>query len=769
MKSVRLVLLVLAAYGSLWAQEGGKAFAAAGTELQIRLRQAVSSYSSKAGTPITALVIAPVEREGKVVIPMGSTLSGYVREARRVGLGFSRETALLHLEFDRIVLPGQEGREIAGRVSRLDDARERVDPEGRIRGIRATDSFAAKISGYAMAATAFDPMALLFGLAASQSVFRLPDSSVVLPAGTEMLFRLEKDLPVEGVFGEPYPRQKREAASVAQLEKIVEALPFRTATQTDGTPSDLTSLLYVGSREAVERAFAAAGWVRADQLDGRSTYGVMRSIIENQGYRSAPMSMLVLAGQEPELTYAKTLNTFFSRHHLRIYGQKQQWEGRPLWTSTATYDSGIGFSRGAKTFIHLINENIDEERSKVINDLTLTGCVAGLSYIERPWVPRDAKNSTGDTLRTDGRIAVLEMNECEKPSRASEAEAMGTTQGLRQSAYLRPIRSTTLTLRNDLLRGSIPYQIFNGIQMAREYFRKPADEAVKSFRYGGQEFLIVEGAKPQRHAAVPKDAGHRVKMRGEEISPRRYEHQLSFSLSGGLSGFGGGTETLLPMTLFVRTAGGVVRDPLAFRSSFERGWTLSPKVTLHSWRYVSNEFAYTRTQTNFRLVGRDEVVGAVSDSRSKAAIRTFTYNTLLHLRPKGSRVRPYLAGGPAFQLIHLLDAEPSQSRLLKFAARDAALFLTAYNFGSKPALEGGGVFQAGLTYGGGVHWHVTPRLFLRADFRETMTRKPDLWKTLPEKLKRETDSETLRLEYAPIERTGVLRHQVVTMGIGVAF
>lgn len=42
MKSVRLVLLVLAAYGSLWAQEGGKAFAGAGTQLQIRLRQALS-------------------------------------------------------------------------------------------------------------------------------------------------------------------------------------------------------------------------------------------------------------------------------------------------------------------------------------------------------------------------------------------------------------------------------------------------------------------------------------------------------------------------------------------------------------------------------------------------------------------------------------------------------------------------------------------------------------------------------------------------------
>jgi hypothetical protein len=128
-----------------------------------------------------------------------------------------------------------------------------------------------------------------------------------------------------------------------------------------------------------------------------------------------------------------------------------------------------------------------------------------------------------------------------------------------------------------------------------------------------------------------------------------------------------------------------------------------------------------------------------------------------------------VAAGPAVQLIHLLDARPETNGLLKFAARDVALFVTAYNFGSKPALDGGGVFQFGLNYGGGVKVHVTPRLFMRVDFRETVTRKPDFWKSLPQRLKESTDTEVLRLEYGPVVRGGALRHQVVTMGIGVAF
>jgi len=500
---IKVCGFVLLSFGlALLAQEPVVDAIPAGTVLQIRLKQTVSSYVMKAGTPVLAEVIAPVEVKGKTLLPFRTELIGYVKEARRVGLGFSRETALLHLEFDQIQFPGKEARPIAGMVSRLDDARERVDTQGRIRGIRATDTFSSMLAGFAVSAGAFDPMALIFALASSLSVFRLPDSSVVLPTGTEMRFRVGADLKVETAFGEQYPELR-----VSGLDRMVKELPFRAATQTDNTPFDLMSLMYLGSQEAIERAFEAAGWVRSDKLDGKSSYGVMRSIVENQGYKTAPMSVLVLNGKEPELAFAKTLNTFFSRHHLRIYSQPSSLDSKPVWTSTATYDSGIGFSKGAKTFIHLINENIDEQSSKVINDLLLTGCVNGVGYQDRPWVPRDAKNSTGDTLRTDGRIAVLRLNDCLKPARADAEDLSRVQSKLRQSAYVRPLRSTILTLRNDLLRGNMAYQALHGFRLAKGLLAKSTDaDPPKMFPYGGQEFLIVDGSKPVRHPAVPNDA-----------------------------------------------------------------------------------------------------------------------------------------------------------------------------------------------------------------------------------------------------------------------
>ncbi len=60
------------------------------------------------------------------------------------------------------------------------------------------------------------------------------------------------------------------------------------------------------------------------------------------------------------------------------------------------------FSSKQKPFIHVIDQYIDNERSKVVNDLEFTGCVQAMELVPRPWAPQDAYNSTGDRLRTDG-------------------------------------------------------------------------------------------------------------------------------------------------------------------------------------------------------------------------------------------------------------------------------------------------------------------------------------------------------------------------------
>lgn len=750
----------------------------AGTVLQIRLTKALSSYTSKRGEPVGAEVISPVVVQAKTVLPRLTELTGVLADVHKVGLGFSRETALLHLQFDRLRIPGQAELVLGGRISSLDDAREHVDSNGRIRGIRATDTFGNVVGGLAITVASFDPMSMMFALSSSTAIFRIPDSSIILPAGTELKFRLEQDLAVpaaavNSIRADPSIFADQGTAQ-STFEPIVREMPFRTETKGDRQPSDLTSLLYAGSQEAIERAFAAAGWVRSDKLDKRSACGVMRSIVENQGYQAAPMSVLLLDDKEPVMAYAKTLNTFFSRHHLRIYAQTGEFRGKPLFTSTATYDSGIGFSKAARTFIHVINENIDEERAKVINDLLMTGCIDGIAYVDRPWVPLDARNATGDRLRTDGRIAVLDLNDCASP-RTAETAGREAAVRLKQSAALRPVRSTVLTLRNDLMRGNIIYQGYSGLKLARSYFNgRKSDgnsEAPRTVSYAGQQFLIVEGAaKASPDPALPKDAGMELHKHMDEHRrhPESYTNRILFSLSGGLSGYGNDRFSTQALD-FVSTES---PSPLLLRFNIDtylrRGWTISPSATFHHTRYISHEFAYSRTSTNAQLYARDEPSGVELDSRSKATIRRFSYTPLIHFRPNGSRFRPYAAAGPVLHLIHLADAAAQENRFLKLAARDVAFLLSAYNFGSKPPLEGGGIFQLGLQYGAGARFHVTPRFFIRGDFRETLSRQPNFWKGAQDSLSDGT-SGSLRIELPPLTRHSMLRHQLVTMGIGVAF
>ena len=281
---------------------------------------------------MAAEVIAPVTVNGATVIPLGAKVPGYVRAVRRVGLGLVRESAMIHVVFDRLEAPGLGSIPIQGEIREVDNARETIDAQGRIQGIRATASFASILSGAAISAASLDPMLLVFGLSASLSTFRIPESEIYLPAGTELHFRLTQPLHIESQFS--LPVSTLEGTTQQPLTELVRSIPFRTVTQATNVESDLTNLVFLGSRDAVERAFDAAGWSQTDARNARSYYGTMRSIVENQGYREAPMSVLLLDGAAPQFTYAKTLNTFFKRHHLRIFSRSETAYGLPVWTSS---------------------------------------------------------------------------------------------------------------------------------------------------------------------------------------------------------------------------------------------------------------------------------------------------------------------------------------------------------------------------------------------------------------------------------------------------
>jgi hypothetical protein len=92
-----------------------------GTVLQIRLQQTVSSFGSKRDAPVSAIVIAPVESEHQIVLPLNSELRGILIEVRRVGMGVARESAMLQIDLDSIKLPDGQTLPIKGHIIAVDE------------------------------------------------------------------------------------------------------------------------------------------------------------------------------------------------------------------------------------------------------------------------------------------------------------------------------------------------------------------------------------------------------------------------------------------------------------------------------------------------------------------------------------------------------------------------------------------------------------------------------------------------------------------------
>ena len=57
--------------------------------------------------------------------------------------------------------------------------------------------------------------------------------------------------------------------------------------------------------------------------------------------------------------------------------------------------------------------------------------------------------------------------------------------------------------------------------------------------------------------------------------------------------------------------------------------------------------------------------------------------------------------------------------------RNVGLIRAAYNFGSSPPLDGGGIFQFAFQYGGGFKYRFSRRWLVQLDYRETLGPQPD--------------------------------------------
>jgi hypothetical protein len=391
--------------GIVWLVVGAIASAAevpSGTRLEIRLTSAVNTANAKVDQAFEAVVIAPVVASNQIVIAAGVKLKGHIKEVKAAVN--PDDQAVLDLAFDQISDASRKRANVSARLVGVDNARESVDKDGRILGILASQTGSGRLDqGINKVTEKYSGLGELLGTI-KQAVLKETDANIDFEPGVEMTLELTKPLAWTGSAGAPNVRPVEPQGELADL---VNRQPFRTSAGKPLKQSDITNILFLGSRQDLENAFQTAGWSTAEQLSAKSKLETFRAMSEQRGYKEAPVSVLFLNGRPPDLVFQKQTDTFNSRHHLRIWQRPEHFHGRDVWVCSATHDTGIDFSEENRTFVHRVDGQIDRERAKVVNDLLFTGLVTALSLVDRPAVPVSLFNATGDKIETDGRMVIV--------------------------------------------------------------------------------------------------------------------------------------------------------------------------------------------------------------------------------------------------------------------------------------------------------------------------------------------------------------------------
>jgi len=428
-----------------------------------------------------------------VVFPVGTSIEGTVHSVRKVGWGIRHETAALDLHFDHATVPGGFPTAISASVVEVENAREQVTSKGVIQGIRSSDTPEGRINSRLIHLPTYNPYSDL-GLIVYKATFPIfPEPEIYYPAGTDLRLKLTDS--VRSLTVTPFSPSERLTETIAELdvERMVPTLPSRTTTVKLAN-ADLVNLAFIGSRDQVEGAFQQAGWSGSDAFSKRTFVRTFYSFLNDSTYDQAPMKTLLLDGRPADMQWQKSLNSYNRRDHLRMWQWSETSDSEIVWLSSSTHDARATLSVKQRGFVHHIAPDIDDERSTVIRDLEMAGCVRSVHIVPRSGVSNFTQNANGDIVRTDGGLAIVELKECQPVVPGLPASTAGTNFKAGNHVF-RYIRKQILTFRSDIWRANIIYGAYDLTRMTIETFRHHPTPPPTQQAQADAKALQVEGSE----------------------------------------------------------------------------------------------------------------------------------------------------------------------------------------------------------------------------------------------------------------------------------
>jgi hypothetical protein len=475
-----------------------------GKSFWVRLLDPVASYSSKPGTFIRAVLIQSPDCEGSPVFPAGLEVDGRVLSARKVGLGVLHDTASLEIEFDQIVTADGSVLPITSQVVEVDNARETVR-NGKIRGILATNTPQGRITSRLVHLPTFNPYSDM-GLIVYRLFTVLPEPEIYLPPGTDLRLQLNVSLYVGDQPELPRVSFEMGEYERGEVEMLLNHASSRTTTS-KGRNADVVNMLLVGSRERVESAFRAAGWLGSDHNSPHNFFREFGAFLTLSNYPTAPVSMQFLNGKRQDVTWQKSFNSYGKRDHVRLWEQASTVNGEEAWLSAYTRETSAALSITNHKFIHHVAPNLDDGVNMLVRDLTLAGCVKSVRLLPRPEMRETVMNATGDEMHTDGTLTVVQLADCDYQP-ANTAHSTPLIPARPRSRFVRYLRTQVLVYKSDVFRGNI---IYGGFDLTRM--------GIHAFRYR------------HRHGQIDSDDGLPL----SPVSPDTLFPQITFGGGSGLA------------------------------------------------------------------------------------------------------------------------------------------------------------------------------------------------------------------------------------------
>ncbi len=207
----------------------------AGTTLDVRQNTAMGTRQSRPGSPVQATLIAPVVLDGQTVIPAGARLNGSVTMVRKLGLGIKHHNASMELRFNSLTLASGESLPIETRLVDVDTARESVDQDGRIIGIRPTANVFSSLATFAWRFLLVNPHVGVPLWLGKLAFVRTPDPELNFPAGTELRLQLTRQLDIESAAVPAHaPTECSQADHAEEFRQIIAETPGATCKKNVG-------------------------------------------------------------------------------------------------------------------------------------------------------------------------------------------------------------------------------------------------------------------------------------------------------------------------------------------------------------------------------------------------------------------------------------------------------------------------------------------------------------------------------------------------------